>query len=62
MTLHRAQLTCSFTPDADGTLRGTGSLTAEKVTLGIIDSGKGVGDLQSRSIDPSKVPIAIPAP
>jgi hypothetical protein len=62
VTLHRAQLTCSFTPDAAGVLRGTGSLTAEKVTLGIIDSGKGVGDLQGRSIDPSKVPATIPGP
>jgi hypothetical protein len=62
VTLHRAQLTCSFTPDAAGVLRGTGSLTAEKVTLGVIDSGKGVGDLQGRSIDASKVPAQIPGP
>lgn len=58
--LRQTQLDAAFTPDAAGVLRGTGSLTAETVLLGPIDSGKGSGDLLARSLTDAEAPPGIP--
>jgi hypothetical protein len=62
VTLRNAGLTASFKLDSDGTLRGAGSLVADAVLLGIIDSGKGQGDLAARSIPDKDVPKGLPQP
>ncbi|MFT3763971.1 MAG: hypothetical protein QM820_00360 [Minicystis sp.] len=62
VTLRNAGLTASFVLDTDDTLRGTGSLVADAVLLGIIDSGKGQGDLTARSIPEDEVPMGLAGP
>jgi hypothetical protein len=62
VTLRNAKLSSSFTLGSDGLLRGTGSLTADAVLLGTIDSGKGAGDLTAVSIPAGKEPPGVPAP
>lgn len=62
VTLKAAELTASFTLDADDVLRGTGSLVCENVLLGIIESGKGQGDLTAVSIPDDAVPMDLPQP
>ena len=56
VTLRQTQLNAAFTIDAVGVLRGTGSLTADAVLLGPIDSGKGSGDLTARSLTDAEAP------
>jgi hypothetical protein len=60
--LQQTQLNAAFTPDGAGVLRGTGSLVAETVLLGPIDSGKGSGDLTARSLTDAEAPPGIPGP
>ena len=62
VTLHNTALSSSFSPDGTGILRGTGSLTADGVLIGTIDSGPGHGNLTARSIDPKDVPPGLPTP
>lgn len=62
VTLRNASLTASFTKDADDVLRGSGSLVADAVLLGVIDSGKGQGDLTAVSIPDDKAPMGLPQP
>jgi hypothetical protein len=62
VTLVDADLTASFTLDAFGVLRGTGSLSAPSVTIGPLDSGDGKGDLTARSMTEEEAPPDIPAP
>jgi hypothetical protein len=62
VTLRNTQLSASFAPDGAGLLRGTGSLSADAVLLGTIDSGKGSGDLTARAIEGADVPPGIPGP
>jgi hypothetical protein len=62
VTLRNAALSSAFSPDGMGTLRGTGSLTADAVLLGTIDSGPGHGDLTARSTAPQDVPPGVPGP
>jgi hypothetical protein len=62
VTLRNTALSSSFTLESDGTLRGTGSLTADAVLIGTINSGSGHGNLTVRSIDPSQVPPGVPGP
>jgi hypothetical protein len=62
VTLRNAKLSSSFTLGSDMQLQGTGSLTADAVLLGTIDSGKGTGDLTARSIPAGQVPPGVPAP
>jgi hypothetical protein len=62
VTLRNAALSSSFAPDAMGTLRGTGSLTADAVLIGTINSGEGHGDLTARSIPDGGAPPGIPEP
>jgi hypothetical protein len=62
VTLRNTSLSSSFAPDSTGTLRGTGSLTADAVLLGTVDSGMGQGNLTARSIAPADVPPGVPGP
>jgi hypothetical protein len=48
VTLRNTKLTASFAVDASGVLRGAGTLTADDVLLGTIDSGPGSGQLTAR--------------
>lgn len=60
--LQNADLAASFTLDDSDVLRGTGSLSAEKVFIGIIESGSGAGDLTARSLTPEEAPPDLPMP
>ncbi|UQA55962.1 hypothetical protein [Polyangium aurulentum] len=62
VTLRNAQLTAQFAPDAEGVLRGTGSLAADQVLLGTTASGKGEGGLLARSLKDDEAPPNIPEP
>ncbi len=62
VTLRNTAMTVSFTPDGTGTLRGTGTLTADAVLLGTINSGMGQGNMTARSITAAEAPPGIPAP
>ncbi|APR77465.1 Hypothetical protein A7982_02812 [Minicystis rosea] len=62
VTLRNAALTASFSVDADNILRGSGSLVADAVLLGIIDSGKGQGDLTVRSVPDDQAPTDLEGP
>ena len=61
VTLRSTHLSAAFKADADGVVRGTGSLNAEEVQLGEIASGGGQGDMTWRSIPAGVIP-GIPAP
>jgi hypothetical protein len=62
VTLRNTSLSSSFTPDSTGTLRGTGTLTADAVLLGNFNAGMGQGNLTARSIAPADVPPGVPGP
>jgi hypothetical protein len=62
VTLRNTILTASFVKEGDGTLRATGSLTADDVLLGNITSGPGQGGLTMRSIPADQVPPDVPQP
>lgn len=62
VTLRNTILTASFVKEGDGTLRSTGSLTADDVLLGDISSGKGQGGLTMRSLPADQTPPDIPKP
>jgi hypothetical protein len=64
VTLRNAQLSASFTVDAEGVLRGTGSLSADAVLLGAdpMSIGVGAGEVTARSIAPADVPKGLPGP
>ncbi len=61
VTLRNTSISTSFAPDATGTLRGSGTLTADAVLLGTINSGMGQGNVTARSI-PAGTPPGIPGP
>jgi hypothetical protein len=48
VTLRNTKLTATFAVDAQGVLRGAGSLTADDVLLGTSESGAGAGTLTAR--------------
>jgi hypothetical protein len=62
VTLRNGALNSSFAPDMNGVLRGTGSLVADAVLLGTINSGMGQGDLTARLIPDADVPKGLPQP
>jgi hypothetical protein len=62
VTLRNASLNGSFSLDSMGVLRAVGSLTADAVLLGTIDSGMGQGDLTGRAIPDAEVPPDLPQP
>ncbi len=62
VTLRNAALNASFVVETDGTLRGTGTLTADAVLLGTIATGMGSGNLTARSIPMDQVPPGVPQP
>lgn len=62
VTLRNAAQTASFVRGTDGTLRGTGTLTADAVLLGTANAGQGHGALAGRSIAGMGVPPGIPGP
>lgn len=55
-------LSSSFSVAEDGIVRGSGSFTAEKVLLGIIDSGPGTGSLSARYVPEDEARPDIPKP
>jgi hypothetical protein len=62
VTLRNTRLTSSFARDAQGVLRGAGSLSADDVSLGPSSSGKGAGTLTAILVADSEAPTNIPAP
>lgn len=62
VTVVATRLTAQFIPDADGTLRCSGSVTGEQVILGTSDSGPASGTFTGRSIPDDEVPENIPKP
>lgn len=62
VTLRNTRLTSSFGTDAQGVLRGAGSLSADDVALGPSSSGKGAGTLTAILVPDSAAPTNIPAP
>jgi hypothetical protein len=62
VTLRNAALDASFMLGSDGTLRGSGTLTADAVLLGTIVSGMGAGNLTARSVPANMVPPGVPQP
>ena len=62
VTLRNAALSASFVTDSSGVLRGTGSLVADAVLLGTIDSGKGQGNLTAILLSADQTPSGLPQP
>lgn len=56
------QLISSFKEEADGVFRGTGSVTAETVFIGITESGAAEGTLVARRVADEELPPDIPPP
>ena len=55
-------MTAFFGPDASGTVKATGSLTADAVYLGTNTLGAGKGSMTATFIPPDKVPEGVPRP
>lgn len=55
-------MTASFAKDADGALRGAGTITADHVLLGTVDSGKAEGAVSARSIPVGEEPPGLEKP
>lgn len=62
VTIKNIVLSSSFSVDAQGQLRGTGTFTAEDVLLGTISSGAGQGNLNAVLIPADKALPDVPAP
>ncbi|MDI3288033.1 Ig-like domain-containing protein [Polyangium sp. 15x6] len=62
VTLRNVTLTAEFAPDANGVLRGTGTLAADTVLIGTTASGKGEGNLFGRLVSADEAPPDIPEP
>ena len=62
VTLRNVTLTAEFAPDANGVLRGTGTLAADTVLIGTTPSGKGEGNLVGRLVPAEEAPADIPDP
>ncbi|MDC3962829.1 Ig-like domain-containing protein [Polyangium jinanense] len=62
VTLRNVTLTAEFAPDANGVLRGTGTLAADTVLIGTTASGKGEGNLLGRMVSAEEAPPGIPDP
>ncbi|MRG91001.1 Ig-like domain-containing protein [Polyangium spumosum] len=62
VTLRNVTLTAEFAPDANGILRGTGTLEADNVLIGTTPSGKGEGNLVGRIVSADEAPADIPDP
>lgn len=62
VTLRNVTLTAQLGKDAEGVLRGSGSLAADSVLIGTTPSGKGEGGLVLRNVPPGEVPEDIPKP
>lgn len=62
VTLRNVTLAASLSKDAQGVLRGGGSLTADEVLLGPNPSGKGEGSLDLRSVSENAAPKDTPKP
>jgi len=60
VTLRNTVLTATFTRDANGGLRGSGSLVADDVILGTSSSGRGEGVISAVRIPDDQVPPGIP--
>ena len=60
VTLRNTVLTATFSRDAQGALRGSGSLVADDVLLGTSSSGRGEGVISAVRIPDDQVPPGIP--
>ena len=62
VTLRNTQITGSFKVEADKSLVGTGSISADDVLLGTTTSGKASGGMSAHSIPDDQVPKDVPQP
>ncbi|MBK8256111.1 MAG: hypothetical protein IPK82_26010 [Polyangiaceae bacterium] len=62
VSLVNTVLTATFEKDSEGVLRGGGTITAEKVFLGKIDSGTAEGQISARLIPAEEVPPGLKKP
>jgi hypothetical protein len=62
VTVEGLTMTAFFGPDAKGTVRATGSLTADTVLLGTNKLGAGKGSMTATFIPVDKVPANVPRP
>lgn len=62
VTVEGLTMTGFFGPDATGSVRGTGSLTADTVYLGTTKLGTGKGSMTATLIPEDKVPPDVPPP
>jgi hypothetical protein len=62
VTLRGASLSSQFVLGGDGTLRGMGSLAAEALVLGTVESGAVQGNLTAISLADQDVPPGLPQP
>lgn len=60
VTVGGLTMTASFSPDAEGTSRASGSLTADAVYLGTTKLGAGSGSMAARRIPAGEVPQGVP--
>jgi hypothetical protein len=62
VTVQALSVTGSFTRDAQGILRATGTFAADQVVIGTAPSGSGEGTLTARLIPAEQVPPGVPQP
>lgn len=55
-------LTATFEKDGDGVLRGGGTIIADKVLLGTVESGKAEGTISARLVPPGSEPPGLKKP
>jgi hypothetical protein len=62
VTVEGLTMTAFFSPDAQGQVRATGSLTADTVLLGTTKLGAGKGSMTATFIPADKIPAGVPRP
>jgi hypothetical protein len=62
VTLRNITLNASLSKDANGVVRGGGSLAADEVLLGTNASGKGEGGIDIRAVSADEAPKDLPLP
>ena len=62
VTINGLTMTAFFGPDEKGTVRATGSLTADKIYLGgnVLGTGNGKGSMTATYIPDAQVPASVP--
>lgn len=62
VTVEGLTMTAFFSPDARGSVRATGSLTADAVVLGTTKLGAGRGSMTATFLPADKIPAGVPHP